>query len=242
MVATIERRPPACRRSIGSVSGTFTKDDDEEHRARDGEGQEDAAPGGEAKDHRSDLRGDDRTETGDQHEGREESSRGRTFEQIAHDGPGDHHTGRTPDALEEPESVEHEHRRGHAAGQRGDDEEAQPDKEGPPPPLAVADGPDDQLAECDADKAPGHRELDRRRAGVKIRADPRQCRQIHVDAQGSENRQPADDEDQPPSTRDAGMGEKLRGCGGWGDLGGLVTPGSVRWGGFVMLVIWEGSW
>ena len=110
--------------------------------------------GSEPEDHRSDLRRNDRSQTGHQHEGREEPRRSRAFEQVADDGSGDHDAGSTADPLEEAETVEHEHRRSRTAGHGRDDEENKPEEEGPPPPFAVADGPDDQLADGNADEAP----------------------------------------------------------------------------------------
>ena len=202
------RMPPVDRQCLGDLH----EGDDEEHRPGDRQRQEDAAPGGETKDHRSDLGRDDRAETGDQHEGREKPRRSRALEQVSDDGSGDHHTGGTADTLEEAESVQHEHGRGHAAGQRGGDEEAEAHEEGSPSTLAVTDGADDQLAEGDADKASRHGELDGGRAGVEVCTDTRQCREIHVDAQGPEDRQPTDDEHKPPSLRDACMSENLTGA------------------------------
>ncbi len=215
--------PPLGRQGLAEAA----PDHQGEHRAHDGEDDEDPAPVGEAQHLAADERGDDRGGPGYEHQGGEEARHLVPVVQVAYDGPGDDDRGGAGQALEQPEGDQQLGGRGERADRRGQDVDDHADEQGPAAAPLVAHRADDELAQGHAGEAGREGELDGRGRAVQGVGDLRQGRQVHVHGQRGEGGEPAEYEGDQKARAACGR-QGHCGGGGRGRCGRRVVRGGRR--------------
>lgn len=187
-------------------------DDEGEQDPDDGEDGEDAAPVGDAEHLAADDGGDDRGDARDQHQGGEEAGHVQAVVEVADDGSGDDDARRPGQALEQPEADEQLGGGGEGADGGGQyvDHHAGEQRSAASP--AVAQRPDDQLAEGHARQARGQGELDGGGGAVQGAGDGGQGREVHVHGERGQRGEPAQDkgDEEARTPGGCGYGESYR--------------------------------
>ena len=173
------RPAPRHRQRLADADGG---DHDEQQRGP-GQHHEDAAPGGEAQHDPAEGRRQDRREPDHQHQSRHDPGHRDPGEQVPDDRHRHHRQRRPGQALHDPHPGEHADGGGDRAQQRGPGVRGEADHQRPASAEGIGERADHQLPDGQAEKHAGQRQLDRGVAGGQVVGDPRERRQVHVDAQ-----------------------------------------------------------
>jgi len=145
-----------------------------------------------------------------QHQLREHLGAGHRIAEVAHHGPRHHHAGAATQRLREAHADQPVHRRCEGAGQRCQGEQGHAHQQRPAPPVAIGQRTVDQLTDGQTDEIRRQRQLDVIDTGTEGLRDQRKCRQVHVDGQGTERAERAQDEQNPQRHQRLAKQEKGR--------------------------------
>ena len=196
--------PPPGRVGLGQVE----PDRQAAEAGEAGERPEDQPPAAQAHQPPAHRRRDDRRDADDEHEHRVDPRRVRLLEAVADDRPRDDHPGGAGQAHDEPGEDQGLDRSGVGTGHAGDRERGRADEERTATADAVGDRAADELPHRQARQEQRQGQLHRPPLGPEVALDPGEGRQVHVDPEGAEGVEQAEQEDEAEGGPDSLAGRE----------------------------------